>query len=277
MLEESAMKLAHLLIRGFEKEMKQLGNENAVLLFSGGLDSTVLARLSTMVSWEGNITLCTLGTEEARDLKIAEKTAEFFNLDWREIVIDEKEVKTGALELLDLIPDLNFLELSYELPLYLCAHRTEENVIITGQGADELFGGYAKYREAGNPMKLIEKDRWRLFTRTLPNEKKIALEEGKVLVVPYLTQEVVDFASILKVSMLLGEEGHSKIILRETARVLGLPEIFCSRPKLAAQYGSGISKVLRKLKKKGELGVLVEGRKAIHEPNTSKTNINLIQ
>jgi len=252
-LEESAMKLAHLLIHGFEGEMMPYRNGTGALLFSGGLDSTVIARLSRLGSEEWGITLYTLGLEGAKDLKNAEKTAEFFGLAWRGMLLTEKEVKEGANELLNLIPDLSFLELSYELSLFLGAGMVEEDVLITGQGADELFGGYAKYRESEEPMRLIEKDRWRLFTRTLQNERRIASKKGKALVTPYLNEDVVDFASFLDFPMLVGDDGTSKLILREAARVLGLPEVFCSRPKLAAQYGSGISKVLKRLRRSGEL------------------------
>ena len=96
-------------------------------------------------------------------------------------------------------------------------------------------------------------DRVRLFTRTRDVERRIATRFGKTLVTPYLDVAVVEFSSSLKLEDLFDSAGGNKRVLRESGRILGLPEAICSRPKLAAQYGSGISNVLKKLRKRGLL------------------------
>ncbi len=254
-LQEKAHELARLLLKGFEEEIRDTREQNKAILFSGGLDSAIVARVSKMVlGWE-DTTLYTLGVEGSKDVRNAMEGLAFIDLPWKGIIVTEGDILKGANSLLSLVQDLDFLELSYELPLFLGAGIAEGEVVLTGQGADELFGGYARYREVEDPLPLMEKDRGRLLTRTLRNEKRIASSHEKVLVTPFLNDGIVKFAASLQKDELIGKDGTNKVLLREAARVLGLPELFCSRRKLDVQYGSGISRVLKGLRKKGELRI----------------------
>ena len=233
-------------------------SEQYSILYSGGLDSAVISTIVRMTVGRDRGTLHTFGVGGARDITHARQGVEIIDMQWSEHILTEDDILAGAKDLLEIVPDISFLEMSYELPLYFGASRAdpEAQYIVTGQGADELFGGYARYQEAKDKLELMlmfDRDRIKLFTRTREVENKIVDHFGKTLIAPFLHDDVVAYSSKLEHELLISEDGTNKVVLRECARILGLPEFICSRPKLAAQYGSGISKVLKKLRKKGML------------------------
>ena len=233
-------------------------------MYSGGLDSAVVSMVAKMTLGRKRFTLHTFGVPGSRDLDNAREGVDFIDLTWHDHILTDDEILKAANELLEVVPDLSLLELSFELPLFLGLRSLDETIIITGQGADELFGGYARYRETVDPllrMFMLDKDRVRLFTRTRKIEQKIADHFGKRLVAPFLHDSVIQFTSTLKLDDLMDMADGNKLVLREAGRILGLPERICSRPKLAAQYGSGISKVLKRQRKRGLLNLEAKGEK----------------
>ena len=72
--------------------------------------------------------------------------------------------------------------------------------------------------------------------------------------VPYLDPALVDFALKVPMEYKLDNKKDSlrKCILREVAADIGVPMEIVRRPKKAAQYGSGINKILVKKVLKNE-------------------------
>ncbi|MEM3676465.1 MAG: asparagine synthase-related protein, partial [Thermoplasmataceae archaeon] len=117
--------------------------------------------------------------------------------------------------------------------------------LVTGQGSDEIFYGYRRFtdgRESTN-ISALEK----LSRTTLPRERRIAEYFGKEVRMPYLESGIQSIPSAMSRELNL-RDGGNKQILRQVATLAGLPEELVKRPKKAAQYGSGIMKVMRKLK-----------------------------
>jgi asparagine synthase (glutamine-hydrolysing) len=69
-----------------------------------------------------------------------------------------------------------------------------------------------------------------------------------LLTLPYLDPDIVGFAASLPISLKI-KPPQRKIILREVCRAAGIPEEVATYEKKAAQYGSGIEKLLKKLYK----------------------------
>lgn len=273
--ESRAHSLTSLLLDGFRNESGDTAAGNFAVMYSGGLDSAVISMIGRMTLGRERFTLHTFGVPGSRDLDNAREGITFIDMPWMDHILTGDDIHEAANSLLAIIPDLSFLELSFELPLFLGASTIHEDIIITGQGADELFGGYAKYREITDPlarMLMLDKDRVRLFTRTRKIEAKIAEHFGKTLITPFLGEAIIQFTSSLKLDDLMDMSGGNKLVLRETGRILGLPEHICSRPKLAAQYGSGISKVLKRQRKKGLLNLIDPTKEATNENAKEHTN-----
>jgi asparagine synthase (glutamine-hydrolysing) len=123
------------------------------LFLSGGIDSAAIATLMARLN-ERPVTAFTCGFEGpgARDERAAaERVARALDLDWRETTFGEADfwriVPEVAWALDDPTTDYATLP-SYKLAE---AAKGTLTVVLTGEGGDELFGGYGRYRRALRP------------------------------------------------------------------------------------------------------------------------------
>jgi asparagine synthase (glutamine-hydrolysing) len=118
------------------------------LFLSGGIDSATIATLMARLN-ERPVTAFTCGfdAEGARDERaVAERVARALNLDWRETTFGEEDfwriLPQAAWALDDPTTDYAIL------PTYKLAEAAKGvlTVVLTGEGGDELFAGYGRYR-----------------------------------------------------------------------------------------------------------------------------------
>jgi asparagine synthase (glutamine-hydrolysing) len=123
------------------------------LFLSGGIDSTAIATLMARLNARPVTTYtCGFDAPEARDERAAaEKVARALNLDWRETRFGEADfwriLPEVAWALDDPTPDYA------TLPTWKLAEAAKGSItmVLTGEGGDELFGGYGRYRRALRP------------------------------------------------------------------------------------------------------------------------------
>lgn len=210
----------------------------SALAFSGGLDSTLLMHASgyTLNPYTVHVGL-------TRDYENSSAASKLLGFRVNFIDCGKEDVKEAAEIVKDIDPDISLQDLGYETVLMIILIRSEEKYIVTGQGADELFYGYRKYfLGTDNNSSDLE----RLFSITLPREKKMASRMDKTIITPYIDPRIINICSSMKRERFING-GENKIVLRETARLAGLPDSLCSTKKKAAQYGSGIQKIIRRL------------------------------
>lgn len=239
-----------------------MDSNNIAILFSGGLDSSLLAHLVKLHIKVNNITLYTVCTTESQDLSNSESAAKLLGLKLVKIEIDSKDIESAIPNLASIIDSFHPVKISYELPLYLGLAKIDENCILTGQGADELFGGYARYlKMKENELEdALNADIGALIKQDIKMDYRMAKYFKKELKIPYLHKDVVKCAQNIPVKYKVFNN-ERKIILKEAALSFGLPEELVSRQKKAAQYSSGIIKELRKMAKRKKIGVneLIKG------------------
>jgi asparagine synthase (glutamine-hydrolysing) len=221
---------------------EQVAQREAGLLFSGGLDSSVLAAIAAGCSTPR---LYTVGIDGAHDLIVAGRTAASLDLPWVGLVVDEEDIMRAIIPMSRLISTRDPLTISFEMPLYLVSKSAEEDLLVSGQGADELFGGYARYlRMSPDELRESKKmDLASLLDAGLRNERRIAEHHGKNVLHPYLHPGVINAVEAVPVAEHI-RDGVRKAVLRDVGISLGLGEI-ATREKKAAQYGSGIMKVMK--------------------------------
>jgi asparagine synthase (glutamine-hydrolysing) len=216
------------------------------VLFSGGLDSSILALLASKYS---DVILYTAGAEGSVDVEWARKVADKFGLKLREYIFDIDDVKEVIPKVAFAIEEPNPMNLAIGIPFYFATKLAKEDnvkTLLSGQGADELFGGYAKYLQ--NPL-LMEKDLIELAEKNLARDDKIAMLNGVEGRFPFLDLNVVRIALRTPLEYKI-KDNVRKVILREAALELGLFKEVAYREKKACQYGSNSQKLLRKIAKR---------------------------
>jgi len=212
---------------------------DSALAFSGGLDSTVLLRASS-----GKLRPYTLGTASSVDVKNASSVSRLLDVQLRIIELDNINIAEYVDIIKKIDPSISRLDLTYELVLAILLDRIPEKVVFTGQGADELFFGYSKFREFEKMDNKEEMDK--LMNKTFPREQKIADYFNKDLKTPFLSPGIIECLHGTSKEDHLNRQTN-KIILRIVAELLELPYDVVNVPKKAAQYGSGISKLLKNI------------------------------
>ncbi|KPK22510.1 MAG: hypothetical protein AMJ70_05870 [Dehalococcoidia bacterium SG8_51_3] len=233
------------------------------VLLSGGVDSCLIAKLVRDVasSLGTDITVYTAGLSDSPDVKFAREFAREFDIKHRAKILTTHEVEEYIPKVIEAIEDSDFVQVETGIGLYAAidiANQDGINVLFSGQGPDELWGGYSWYPNVlgRDGRQELSRRMWDDFTRadieTLDRENKIALAHDIDLLFPYLDTEVADVAmsvaSELKVTSkedCLGKHPH-----RQLAVKLGVPERYANRGKFAIQHGAGIHGVLDDIARK---------------------------
>ncbi len=232
------------------------GLDEIGVIFSGGIDSSILALLLKEISCNKklDITLYAVGREGSKDLEAAKYGAEFLNLPLKTQIITENLIKNHLASVVHAIGDDNLMKVGVGLTTYFATkmiHEDNLKVAISGQGADELFGGYNRYLKSFDSQTLeseIREDISNMYHVNLERDDACAMLNSVELRLPFLDRTLVEYAINLPVEYKISGSGDvlRKNILRKFAYNEGLDSKIAYRPKKAAQYGTGIDKLLRK-------------------------------
>ncbi len=231
----------------FKKSIKKRTNdiEKGAVAFSGGVDSSFLSK---MLSEYIDVKLFTIGLEGSPDLEWSGKASSILNLPHKKIVLDFDEIKELIEPTLRVVADANRLKIGVGLPFYkLSSVVVNEgyNVLFSGQGSDELFLGYDKYRRRGNPKKEILMDLEKMAEENIERDEAVCMENSVEIRNPYLDKEIIDFALGLPYEINLPE----KRVVREAAKNV-LPEKIWKREKKSVQYGTRIDREIDRIARK---------------------------
>jgi len=226
------------------------------IFFSGGIDSSVIAKIASEVCEE--TILITVGTKDSIDLKRAIDASRELRIPLETVVIESPEIVIDyAKKTIRAIDETDPLKVSIGIPIYIAAEKARElgiKVVLTGQGADELFGGYAKYLRVSNPLMEMYNDLKNIHLNNLERDDHCIMASSIEMRPPYLDKALVAFAVRLPLKFKI-RNGIRKWILRQVGRKLGLPKEIVLGAKKAIQYGSGVHKILLKQAKKHKLSL----------------------
>jgi len=239
--------------------------------FSGGLDSTVLARVAKDEAVD--LLLVTVGVGRTQEMMQAESTAREIGLPivTRELSADDIEESLGHV--LWLIEEPNLMKVSIAVAIHWTARVALENgrsVIVLGQGSDELFGGYKRFatilgeRGSEAALKAIWESIRTAHDVNYQRDEQAVSSLRAELRLPFATRKMVEFASTVPLGMKVRSSSDNlrKWILRDAAVRLGIPSTVAMRPKKAIQHTSGIEKAIREIAKRHGLAhsAYLEGR-----------------
>jgi len=235
------------------------GLKDVAISFSGGVDSSLIAKVSDDLGVE--TTLYTVGTKESHDVEAGKKAASKLGYDLHIQTISDDDLEEYVPKVTYAIEEDNVMNLEIGLPLYIAsehAHKHGIRVILSGQGSDELFGGYHKYLhvlQSGGYKELDDKmwgDILQTYKVNLQRDDAVTMANSVETRVPFLDINIINTAMAIPSSLKISgpDDRLRKRILRKTAELAGLPREVANTPKKAAQYGSGFDNALRRIAKK---------------------------
>jgi len=226
---------------------RSVEGKNVAVAFSGGLDSGLMSAIAK--KYANSVHLYTCGTDKAHDVIMAKDLSEKLGLPWTQAQISKRNVELLIKEMISATGTTDPFTLSYELQLYCVCREAREDIVITGQGADEYFMGCAKFVDQTDNDYEMQKNAAveRLLKVSIPCEMAIAKHFGKTLLYPYMEENVISEIGKLDQDELRPKDMDSrKQILRDIAVDLGEPCI-AERKKKSSQYGSGTTDIVRAL------------------------------
>jgi len=240
------------------------GLKEVTVAFSGGLDSSIIALLAKKS--RVNVHLVHVAMENQLETDHAFRAAEELKLPLCSYTYTEKDVQRAVPSVLEAIEEPDPVKLSIAIPIFWTAKETAEmdcRVMLAGQGADELFGGYKRYvddylRFGGEKTReAMFNDVAGMYEVNFERDWKACNASDVELRLPFAARKIVEFALSLPLEVKLEVEKNTlrKLVLRRVAKNLGLPSFIADRPKKAVQYATGVNKVLGKLAEKQDLSV----------------------
>lgn len=220
-----------------------LRKSNGVVAFSGGVDSALVAAIAKQPC-------VTVGIAGSHDLHHATQVAGEIGLDHTCVTVSPDEIEDALRAVMKVIPRVTPVDASIAATLYFVAQWAGENGysrILAGQGADELFGGYARYLDTDDIERLFREDFDGLAVQSARDQAVAGLFDC-FFSCPFLDVRVVRAAKAIPAERKVFG-GVRKRPLREVACGYMPQETACYEKK-AMQYGSGIWKVIQRAARK---------------------------
>src|SRR3989344_575719 len=223
------------------------------LLFSGGLDSSIISLILKKLGVEFTCYFSYVkGLGDAKDLEYAKDAAKTLDLDLKIVDVDISDVEKELPLICKLVESNNVTKISVALPFYFALKKAKEDkikVILSGQGSEEVFGGYERHVKSLDVNKECLNGLMNIYERDLYRDDVISMFNNIELRVPFLDIELVSF-SLNVDSKYKVKEDLGKIVLRDVSLNFGLDKKFAYRKRKAAQYGSNFLKSIDKLSRK---------------------------
>jgi asparagine synthase (glutamine-hydrolysing) len=252
-----------MLYEAVEKGLSDLNQ--AGVLVSGGVDSCLVAKLVQEIAGERGIEVAyySAGLAGSPDLNYAENFAQSLNLPLTVSRLDIDGVENHIPKVIQAVEERDFVQVEAGIGVFAAMERARQDgikVIFSGQGPDELWGGYSWYPEVVKEegydgfLKREWEDLERGDIETLEREVKLAMSQGMEERFPYLDLGVVKLAMSVapELKILSPEDRLGKCPHRELAKQLGVPSQNAERLKDAAQHGSGVHSMLDRIARRND-------------------------
>jgi asparagine synthase (glutamine-hydrolysing) len=226
------------------------------VLLSGGLDSSITSALAKKFSgkrvedddqkdaWWPQLHSFVIGLEGAPDLAAAKKVADYIGTVHHEIHYTIQEGLDAIKDVIYHIETYDVTSVRASTPMYMLARVIKSmgiKMVLTGEGADEIFGGYLYFHKAPNAEEfhkesVLKVSRLHMYDCLRANKSLAAWGvEGRV---PFLDKEFLDVAMRFNPEAKMAKDGKmEKYPLRKAFEDI-LPESVAWRQK--EQFSDGV-------------------------------------
>lgn len=193
---------------------------NIGFLLSGGLDSSLVTALAKKFL-DTKMKTFSVGIEDSPDVLAARVMAKFLDSDHTEFSFDVQEGLDSLENVIWSLESYDTTTVRASVPMWLLSRYISQNtdckVVLSGEGSDELFGGYLYFHYAPDVEAFSEENarRLRLIHQFdgLRADRCMAAH-GLELRVPFLDVNVVDAGMTIDQSLKLPKDGVEKWYLR---------------------------------------------------------------
>ena len=226
------------------------------VLLSGGLDSSIIAAITKKYSnrrietndssaaWWPQLHSFSVGLHGSPDLKAARKVSQHIDSVHHEVIFTIQEGLDAIEDVIYSLETYDVTTVRAATPMYLMARVIKSmgiKMVLSGEGADEIFGGYLYFHKAPNAIEF--------HNETVRKLKKLHLYDclrankamaawGVEARVPFLDKEFIDIAmGIDPKNKMVGSDKMEKSILRKAFQDY-LPEEIINRQK--EQFSDGV-------------------------------------
>jgi asparagine synthase (glutamine-hydrolysing) len=229
------------------------------VLLSGGLDSSITSALAkkfaakriesddTKAAWWPQLHSFSVGLEGSPDLAAAQEVAKHIGTVHHEIKFTIQEGLDAIREVIYHLETYDITTIRASTPMYLMARAIKAlgiKMVLSGEGADELFGGYLYFHKAPNAKEFHEEtvrklDKLHQYDCLRANKSLAAWGiEGRV---PFLDKEFIEVAMRLNPKdKMITSERMEKWVLRKAFESY-LPKSVAWRQKEQFSDGVGYS------------------------------------
>ena len=169
-------------------------------LLSGGLDSSLITSIAQRMS-QHPIHTFSIGLEGSPDLEYARSVSEFLNTNHSEFHFTVQEGLDVVREVVFHLESYDVTTIRASVPMYLLAQKikatTDVKMILSGEGADEILGGYLYFHQAPSDrdfqLECIERVK-NLHKFDCLRANKSTMSAGLEVRVPFLDTEFLELA-----------------------------------------------------------------------------------
>jgi asparagine synthase (glutamine-hydrolysing) len=230
------------LVSAVEREM--MADVPVGIFLSGGLDSSLIAAIAARSARRRGQTLHTfaVGTADSPDLAAASRVAAELGTEHHERVYQPEELRRLLPDVIRSIESYDPSLVRSALPNYLLADLAAQSVkvVLTGEGADELFAGYEYVRAIADHGELhdeLVRTIEELHSLNLQRCDRVTMAHGLEARVPFLDLDMIAVGVALPAEWKLAGPGQAEKRLLREAFAGWLPEEILWREK--AQFGDG--------------------------------------
>jgi asparagine synthase (glutamine-hydrolysing) len=214
---------------------------------SGGLDSSIIAALARFA--KERIDTFAVSMPEGEDLPASQQMAKFLGTRHHPYVYTFDEMLKALPEIIYYLESYDAALVRSAIPNYFLARLASDHVkvILTGEGADELFAGY-EYLKPVVDAQALQDELWTILSNlhntNLQRTDRMTMAHGIEGRVPFLDQQVIETAFQLPAAWKAQATGRpEKELLRRSFQDL-LPESIAWRPKQKFSKGTGSANLI---------------------------------
>jgi asparagine synthase (glutamine-hydrolysing) len=216
---------------------------------SGGLDSSIVAMLAKRFSQ--HLHSFAVGMNGSEDLQAARMMSRVLGTQHHERIYTEQEILDALPQIIYHLESFDPALVRSAIPNYFLAEMASQDVkvILTGEGADEIYAGYdylKRFREPDRLQQEMVNITTALHNTNLQRADRIPMAFGLEARVPFLDTRSVALGLGLPPGQKVHQDRPAKYMLRR-AFMHDLPAEIANRPKQKFSKGAGSSDIVQQI------------------------------